>query len=363
MSTDPTFTGKPLSRKERAEAHRRAQARAAARAAATAARQAPQPGRPVPVVSHTPAPARATTPPPAAAPVAPVAPVAPAAPWLPGSLPAAPPPVAGAQSPVSRGMDQLEGGARSLSTRVRGQWGPRTSTLAVTAGALAIFASLAVAVAVGGPVLGHPGRPVVALAGAAGAGAGVLWFTKGWRGAGRRLRALTAASCALLCATFTVGVISDPVVIDGQVYLATSREARSVELMRQIRVDLLALAEADRYLTYDPAQAGAHYAEYAGVRDRLLEMSSRYASLSEDPGAWPDPRFADVLEHTTAASFWAAQAMESKLEVIDAGSARSTQELGTRRAAYAEAVIQAGADLQGLAAELDLPLTQMGPVE
>lgn len=347
--SEPTFTGKRLSRRERAEARKRAEARRRALAEAAALRAAGM-TRPAP-----------TTPPPGPGPVPglpamgpPVRTPVPPAPWLVDT---------GTHVGVSRGVDELEAATVSLLSRLRGPWSARWSSVGVVAGCVLLFASLAVGLAVGGPVLGHPGRPIVALGGAAGVGVAALWVTKAWAGARRVLRAVTAVVTALLCVTFTVGTVADPVVVDGRVYLSTSPQARSVTLMGQIRTDLLALADADRYLTYDAAQAGAHYQEYAHVRDRLLEMSARYAQATEDPSAWPDPKFGPVLESAAAASFWAAQAVESKLEVIDAGSARAQQELTARRAAYAEAVILAGQQLQALSAELGLPLTQMGPVE
>jgi hypothetical protein len=341
--SEPTFTGKRLSRRERAQVRRRAKARKQALAAAATARATGGIG-----------PLARSAPPRPAVPARPVAPVPgglPPAPWLPGA------------SAVSRGVDELEETTLSLLARLRGTWSRRWSSVGVVAGAVLVFVSLAVGLAVGGPVLGHPGRPVVALAGTAGVGAGGLWVAKAWPGAGRRLRAVTAVLAGLLCVTFTVGTLSDPVVVDGRVYLSTSPQARSMTLMQQIRLDLLALADADRYLTYDAAQAGAHHTEYPVLRDRLLEMSARYAAMAEDPSSWPAPGFGPVLESTTSAAYWAAQAVDSKMAVLDAGSARAAQELDARRGAYAQAVILAGQQLRALAAELDLPLTQTGPVE
>lgn len=269
---------------------------------------------------------------------------------------------AGGANPVSRALDSMEGTATTLTSRLRGSWGPRPSTTAVLLGSVLMLASLMIGLAVGGPVLGHEGRPEVALGAVAVFGASAFWLAKGWAGAARRTRWVAVALTLVIGASFTVGTLTNPVVVDGQVYLATSDEARSYRLIQQIRTDLLELAAADEYLTYNPAQAGAHFDKYPALLDRLNELSAKYATTGESQDM-PDPRFATVIGHTTSAAYWSSRAVESKLEVIKADNARSQAALASNRASYAEAVILAGESLRELSVELDLPLTQMGPTE
>lgn len=279
------------------------------------------------------------------------------------ALPSAEVAAPGRAGPLGGVLDRAEYRARVWGSRLRGQWGRRPSNVAVLAGFTVTLAGLFVGLAVGGPVLGHEGRPLVALGGAAAFGAGALWASKGWAGAGRRLRMFAAVVSLLLGASFTVGTLTNPVVVDGQVYLSTSAEARSYRLLQQIRTDLLRLADADRYLTFNAAQAGAHFSEYGPLLAELTALSDKYARLGDDPASLPDPRFADVVQYTTAASFWAARAVESKVQVIEADNARSRSDLASHRASYAEAVIGAGEQLLALSGQLNLPLTQIGPTE
>lgn len=388
---EPLFAGKRLSRRERKEAHRRSRERALARAEAlapspgppTASAQPPSPaagevfragpplGAPRPAA---PAPSR----PPATEVTAPhawpVAPWAPQAAQWPAAAPSAmaralPGPAFSDDTPargrgaLGHGIDVLEGSARRGGSRLRGPWGAKASTTGVAAGLLIAVVSLCTGLAIGAPVLGHDGQPVAALAGLAGLGAGALWAGKGWSKAARKTRVTVAATALLLGASFTVGTLTNPVVVDGHVFLSTSVEARSYRLLQEMRTDLLALAEADTYLTYDAAQAGAHYTEYAGQLDTLELLSAKYARMAGDPGVLPDPLFAEVVNQTTASAYWAARAMESKIEVVKADNAKSQADLATHRASYATAVIASGDLLRLLSIELDLPLTQMGPTE
>lgn len=394
------FSGKRLSARERREAHRRAQARARARAAAASSVANPAAAasqttgvRPLVALAPVSAPPGAAAVPPAQAPtvVAPAVgrplPARPAAgaakpglpapavgpftgavsgpaltpaPWLSGAHPPGAVPRGG--SPFTRALDSVEGSALAWHTRLRGNWGRRASTIAVACGSVLALAGLSVGLAVGGPVLGHQGRPVVALAGAATLGVGALWGGKGWRSAARRGRWIMLVLTTLLGASFTVGTLTNPVVVDGQVFLSTSAEARSYRLMQDIRSDLLELAAADEYLTFDAAQAGAYYDAYPGLLDRMTELSNKYAILTESQDL-PDERFSTVVEQTTSAAYWATRAVQSKIEIIEADSARSQADLDTRRASYAEALLSAGESLRTLSADLSLPLTQMGPTE
>lgn len=381
--SEPSFHGKRLTRRERRDAHKRAQERARARAAA---REASLPVSPSPddsrqrALRHTPV---AAVPPVATdAPTIPAWPSA-VSPWASPGPPSAPgqfPPASRSpmaqalphthgiedtvdRGPMGRSLDRLEQRAVGAGERLRGTWGARASTIAVVAGLTMALAGLAGGLALGGPVLGHAGRPMIALAGIATLGVGGLWAAKGWTGAARRARAITAALALVLGASFAVGTLTNPVVVHGQVYLSTSTEARSFRLLQEIRADLLDLASADEYLTFNAAQAGAHYDEYATVLSNLEGLSDQYARLADDPGALPDPRFTTLVNQTTSAAYWASRSVASKVEVIKASNAKSQADLATHRAAYAESVILAGEQLRLLAADLNLPLTQMGPTE
>lgn len=229
-------------------------------------------------------------------------------------------------------------------------------------GLVVVLAGLVVGLAVGGPFLGHDGRPVVAVAGVAGVGAGALWVSKGWAGAGSKLR-LSAAGIALVVGVcFSVGTLSSPVLLDGKVYLSTSKEARSYALIQQMRTDLLMLADADRYLTYDAAEAGAHYEEYAVVTAQLEALSSQY-SLLDDASRVPDEAFLPVVEQTKSAAWWAYQAVTAKTATLTESDSGLEADLTADRASYAEAVVSAGSQLKDLAATLGLPLSVMGPTE
>lgn len=264
---------------------------------------------------------------------------------------------------LGRGADRLEEGALTLWGRITGQWGPRLSLSAVIVGLLLALVSACVGLAVGAPVLGHEGRPIVAIAGAAGAGMGGFLAQKGWRNSHRRASLVMAIVCLLLGSAFTVGTLTNPVVIDGEVFLSTSSTAKSFALAEEVRTDLLFLADADRYLTYNAAQAGARHREYPVLLEKLEEMSTKYTFLGESPADLPDELFVDVIERMTASSYWGARAVQSKMETIEEDNAKSQSSLIANRGLFAESVIGAGESLRGAVFELDLPLEQMGTRE
>lgn len=359
------FRSRPLTRKEEREVARRRELRAAARALAMPAPEASHRvdiTKPGPLASATAPHGQVRFPSPAILPAvttaqAEVKPVRRA-----GTATSLADAIAVAGSGPGEGGSFESRVARS-AVRFTRAWGSRASRASLLLGLSVAVGSVCVGVGVGGPVLGHSGRPLVALAGAAGLGIGLLLVGKGWRAGGRHLRVVASALALLLASSFVVGVLTNPVVVDGQVFLSTSVKARSFRLIQDVRSDLLELADYDRYLTYDEADAGAHFDEYEPLTDRLKVMSEKYATMTESVDALPDERFAPVIEQAKAASYWAYRATLSKVETLEADNAKSEADLADARSSFASSLLASGQALQSVATSLNLPLTSMGPHE
>lgn len=275
---------------------------------------------------------------------------------------------AGAAGSVSPGgqnpfLVPVEPESNSLWARFFRQWGTKGSNAAVVIGLVGALVAGCVGLAVGAPVLEHEGRPLIALLGAAGVGGGGLLTLKGWGGAGKRLSWGLLVGCLLLGVSFTVGTVTNPVVIDGKVVLATSPTAQSFKLAQDIREDLLWLADVDDYLMFNPAQAGSRVGEYPALLEKTQELTTEYSFMTESLDRLPADEFMPLVQEVTSAAYWANRAVESKVETIEANNARSQADLASHRAVYGEALLQSGQTLREVATALELPWEQMGPQE
>jgi hypothetical protein len=272
-------------------------------------------------------------------------------------------------APVDPWRVHRASGARRTATRSRvfgpllGPWPAKVANPGIVLAALGVLAGVCVGVGAGLPVLTHPFRATPTVWAAAAVLAAAAVAARSWGSARRRLRRFAVVIVALLLGALLVGVLTNPVVVGGHVYLSTSRQARDYRQLISIRNDLYTVADTDRYLTYDDADAGAHFNEYPTVTAQLEAMSNHYVLLSESPQQLPDARFEQTITDTKAAVYWAFEAMTLKQQLLTQEDTQTEADLATDRAEFAQALLAAGHDLNLLASELDLPLSSTGPHE
>lgn len=318
--------------------------------------------------SQTPAAASSRRPAPELPPATPVA-----APFAPPAFPtssnafsAAPPSPAKAQTKSPR-QRRAKAGAAPRARRSPGellQIGKEhcverlqsRATHWLVAAATAVVVSATTLVVSGLPLLGSSwdfrvvAACVVVLAGAGAVARAV------WSAARAAVRYSAAAVAALLIAALCVGVVSDPVVIDGRVLLATSKEGKAAQLSDEVYRDLRRVADFDTLLAASLEDARANVSAYDPAHDELIKVSAKYAKMP--PEDLPDPAFGAVVESMKSATYWAAKAMQSKRALIDAESTRAQSDLATQRAAFTDNWLAAASQLRAATEALGIPYSR-----
>jgi hypothetical protein len=227
----------------------------------------------------------------------------------------------------------------------------------LVAGGAGVFLSLAVALGAGAPVLDHDAHAGYLIGGLVGAAACGWVLSRGWPGAVRTVRWATSTVVALLTVCFALGVLTNPVVVDGRVFLATSPEAQQYRLMNQVYADLLRLRQIDVYLDYDAAEAGARHNEYPPIVAEIGAMSARYATYTLED--LPDPRFVDTITAMKSATYFAHKGLETKTALLNQPDSKLEADVEVYRADFAEQYLQAGRALNFLSADLNIPYTTL----
>jgi hypothetical protein len=220
----------------------------------------------------------------------------------------------------------------------------RVSGLVVASG----FA-VAVAVGTGLPVFGHGFRPLW-LAGA-GSVAAVLADTarrNAFLDGVRRSRVIATAVCvAVLLGAFTYGS-TNSLIINGKMYAVTSTEARAWKLVDELAADRVYLSGIDELLTLDAATARVRFRELEPARKNLESMSARWTTVTLD--GLPDGRLVPAIEAVKTASYWGAQALQRKEDLLGLDDSKLKNELATYRSTFLQATQQMGPVLADVAA-------------
>ena len=236
------------------------------------------------------------------------------------------------------------------------------ATAATLCALMLVVLSLTAATVWGLPLLGD-WRPEVLVA----AGLGLLtggWLAAvGWPNA-RALPARAGAGVAALLVTGLVaGALSDPVVIDGRIHLATSTAARSAVLSDDAYNDLRRMGELDSLLTASVEDSRANVAAYKPAVTEATEMSAKWAALTVED--LPDPAFLPVVSALKTSSYWLSGALESKAALIEQDSAKGEADLASRRATFTDNWFAGAGHLKSVSETLGIPLTatEEGPHE
>lgn len=239
----------------------------------------------------------------------------------------------------------------------------RKANAAVVVGAIIFLSGLVYAIVQGTPLLTSGFDFLAIAAGSILSLAGAYLVARGFIGATNILKFVTLGVTLTASLGLVVGALANPVVVDDQVLLENSKEAKSARFAEEIYEDLRTLAEYDDLLAASLADARANVSLYPAAEKEIIELNSKYAEYTVED--LPDPAFAPVVDNMKNASFWAAQAISSKEKLIEAEDARAQSDLQTQRASFVELWVQAGSGLETISTDLGIPFTQLerGPRE
>ena len=256
--------------------------------------------------------------------------------------------------------------ARAARTaRWRGYAPPQTAPWWFVAGLLAVLAAVAVACLSALELLTIPAtwwNQWYLLGGVAAVTAsGTLALRRGWNRSPNKIRVPGVVFVVLASAALIVGVLSDPVVIDGRVYSSTSMEARSVRLAEEMSADLERMAVLDELLVADLATARSQVSLYEPAVAELVKMSDKWANRTDVP----DPAFAGVVDGLKTTAYWQAEAMTSKAALIEEADDRTETDLETQRATFTNNWIAVSQQLNEVGIALGIPTNDQtgGPHE
>lgn len=230
-------------------------------------------------------------------------------------------------------------------------WNGRTATAGTILGCTVAAVSTMVAVGYGFPVLGHGWSKGPVVFGIIGVVLGVTIVLRGWPHAGRKIRRIVAVSAAVIAVAFSVGAFSNPVVINGTVYLNTSDRAQNMRTLQELRADLADIARFDEYLTLGVADASARVEDYPAVYEKLVDISDKYA---EDNTSGP---FAAARAAVKAVAYNEAQAIQAMYQYLQQPDQKFLDDRDTFRAVAVEAYRKAGQHLKEGAVAAGIPLT------
>lgn len=214
----------------------------------------------------------------------------------------------------------------------------------------------------GGPVLGHGWNLArLALGTLVVAAVSVVAIRESHEASGRA-RMITGAVSLLLGVVFVAGAATS-VVIKGHVYPSTSKTAKAYHLSHKMYDDLQTMARLDTLLSYEQADARAHYDEYDEAIKTFESINVRWALL--DLATLPSPQFAEPVLHLKVASRSGAEAMKAKQNLIAEHDARLAATMASYRATFVQHFLQAGPQLGQLSTLYGFSLVpdETGPVE
>ena len=182
-----------------------------------------------------------------------------------------------------------------------------------------------------------------------------------WRRLAPLRRARTVAiSAAALVALFAVGA-STQVVIDGTPHLATSETAQSYKLIRQIEDDLIRLVRFDELIGADQTTVRANLASYDPAALELAQVSAKYAQMQ--PEDLPNDAFVPVVRSIAAGADFGSRAVTGRKDLALQYDARLESDVASFRATYAEQILSAGQQLNGIASLYDIRIGGDRPTE
>jgi hypothetical protein len=172
-------------------------------------------------------------------------------------------------------------------------------------------------------------------------------------GVQRRAARRTLVASVTLLTLFIVGIGSS-VTIDGHVSLAGSQQARSVELLQQVKADLDIIASYDELLALDTAAARVEVDRYPDAVNALTALAGSYAQIQV--AHLPSAQFVPALRQVATAADFGARALAGKRDLTLQHDARLEQTVMSYRETYVTAVLTAGPLLADLGQLIGYPL-------
>lgn len=253
----------------------------------------------------------------------------------------------------------VEEGTQSAGFRLQVNWG----LVGVLAGVFALALTTCAAWFAALPLLGNPLSIewlifAVALTGALG-----WWASNLWRGFSDKARVAMVSLMGLSSLFLVVGVVANPVVVDGVVYVKGSQVYNEVTYANGLADDLLTLGGMDVFLTDTTAQAWNRSADIEKAQIEAAEISNKYGKIVQDR-AIPAGPLGPPTTSTMAAAYEMSKSLELRLALLDTGSDEEIDQLVESRNTFVQSWKQAGQELGSAAKELNIPLSvEEGPRE
>lgn len=172
-----------------------------------------------------------------------------------------------------------------------------------------------------------------------------------------RLRLATPALGVALVMLMLLGGMTQ-LVIDGRPQLATSREARAHEMVRDIYDDLLEMGVHDELLSMTQADARSRYNSYEPAARAMRVIANRWSRV--DLGELPDPDLIEIVGHVKTAATFGAEALDLRYILITEPDDRTEAIVRENRAAFVAETLAAGAKLKPLAERYLVSITPPG---
>lgn len=184
-----------------------------------------------------------------------------------------------------------------------------------------------------------------------------------WSQWGGFLRTASLTGVVLATVFLVLGVTVNPVVVNGKVYSVTSDVYKQVQYADDIAQDLTTLRSMDRLLAASTSEAWARSDELKDSLEQSNAIAQKYRDRV-DASQVPAGALGPPTTSTIAAAFAMSRALESRIDLLEAGTEEFDDKVAEQRSLFAQEWTRAGQELGAAAEELNIPLTvQEGPAE
>ncbi len=187
----------------------------------------------------------------------------------------------------------------------------------------------------------------------------VWWINSVWHNIGFPARVSVGVVIAVSVLFLGVGIVANPVVVDGVVYVKGSQTYKEVAYASGLAEDLLTLGSMDRFLSDSTAEAWNQSKDIEKAQIESAEISAKYGKTVQAREI-PAGALGPPTTSTMAAAYEMSKALEFRLSLLELGTDKEITELQDRRTSFVNTWKQAGQELGSAAEELNIPLNVDG---
>ena len=150
----------------------------------------------------------------------------------------------------------------------------------------------------------------------------------------------------LLTSSFAVGVLTDPVVVNGHIVANTSATAKSVRYVEKMRDDLYTMRSLDSKLAVSDAQTWAKSSELTSGSTKAQDIATYYKTML-DTTDLPDGALVEPTKHTITTAYTLAHGYDLKTQILRASTndPKLQEQLASTRSTFAAELTTSGASL------------------